>query len=487
MSRKNPSPQNVKLPFALADKSAVRTLGSYDPLDPALMKFLGLEGPSAAGIMINETAAQNVSTVYSCVTMIAQTLASLPICCYRTTKDDDREEVDSHPAYWIWNKTPDEVMTHFIARETMQGHILLRGNAYFEIIRNFRGQAVEAHLLDPRRISVELEEDNNVQYPVYYYSQPTGPREKFDRSEVYHFPNWTTNGILGLSPLSIFRETLGLTIAANKYTSEYFRKGGHPLGFLTREQPIMDKERKQWAEEWGDLYGNLDKARQVGILGGGLQWQNVGMSNNDAQLLGLRKFQKYEIAELFRVPPFLLGDVEQPLANIENVLIQFLIFTLLPWMKRHEAEINLKSFTRVERLSYYMEYNADAMLRGDSKSRAEAFQIQARNGALLIDEWRRKENRKKIKGGDVPLIMASQIAKLDDVISGKVNLDTTNKTSKKSSASSLRSSASASSRSNDPDFLMRRMAHDYAKLSEHDRDRMKGIVLSMNGKGQSPL
>lgn len=477
----NPSPQREPLTLY----SASRTIGSYEPTDPVLLRFLGLGDLSSAGINISETAAQNISTVYACVTMISQTLAALPICCFKKDKEDNRLEVDDHPAYWIWNKSPDDVMTAFMARETMQGHILLRGNAFFEIIRNFRGQAVEAHLLDPRRMSVEFEEENNGQYPTYYYSQPSSPREKFDRSQLYHFSNWTTNGLLGISPLTLFRESLGLTVAANKYTSEYFRKGGHPLGFLTRENPIGDKERKQWQGEWKELYGSLDQAHQVGILGGGLQWQNIGLTNNDAQLLGLRQFQKYICAELFRVPPFLLGDTEQPLANIENVLIQFLVFTLLPWMKRHEAEINMKSFTRVERLSYYAEYNADAILRGDAKSRAEAFQIQARNGVLLLNEWRRKENRPKIKDGDVPLIMASQIAKLDDVISGKVNLSTSS--SSQSSTAPAAKSKRHSSTQEDPQRQINRIAKAYSKLDTNDRDRLKGIILSMNGSGTFPL
>jgi HK97 family phage portal protein len=442
------------------DYNIARTVQGDHPSNPAVAAIWGLQEPATAGVYVDELATQNVATVYACVTLISQTLACLPIGCFKKMKNDDREAQDQHPAHWMFNKSPDEIMTSFMANEASQGHVLLRGNSYFELIRNFRGQATEAYLLDPRRMSVEIDERADKKVPVYKYTQPKGVPEEFDRSEVLHFANYSSNGLVGIAPLTLFRESLGLTIAANRYASEYFRKGGHPLGFITRPTHIQDKERDTLREEWKELYGSLENSHQVGILSGGLDWKNIGMSNHDAQLLGLRQFQKYEIASLFRTPPFLLGDTEQPLADIESVLIQFLIFTILPWMKRREGEMNFKVFTPKERHTYYLEYNADAVLRGSFKDRQEALEVQMRNGALLLDEWRHMENRNSLPDGmgKIPLVIASQLAKLADVISGKVNLDTTTKEGKKTAS----------------------MAKAYQNLPEGDKNKLSDIIVLLN-------
>lgn len=464
MSKKNKQILDLSLP---------RTVQGVSPLDSKLVEMWGLLGPSNSGIYVDESSAVNVATVYSCISLISQTLAALPIGCFRKEPNDDRTPVDDHPSYWLFNKSPDEIMTAYNVRETAQGHCLLRGNSYFEIVRNYRGQAIELALLDPRKVSLEIKDELSEygtyrKVPYYCYSQPIGPRIDFDRSEVLHFTSWSTNGISGVAPLTLFRESLGLTMAANRYAAEYFRKGGHPLGFLTKPGNISLKDRKTLQEEWLELHGGVENSHQIGVLSGGMDWKSIGLSNQDSQLLGLRQFQKYEIAEIFRVPPFLLGDVEQPVSNIEFMLIQFLIFTLLPIMKRHESEMNMKCFTYRERFNYYLEYNADAILRGDSRSRAESFQIMARNGALKVNEWRRKENMNSVPHGDVALVMASQMATLEDVVTGKTLQNKSDPADKKTTI-------------NKKEQQFGQLVEDYMSLNEHDRNRLKGLIVSLNG------
>lgn len=442
------------------DRLAARTIQGVHPSDPRLAEIWSMSEPSSSGVFVDEVAAQNVSSVYACVTLRAQALASLDVICQRKTKDDDYETVDQHPAHWLWNNSPDEIMPSFNAREAANGHILLRGDSYFELIRNGRGQAVEAHLLDPRRMQVDIDKEDKV--PIYKYTNVSAPEIKYDRSEILHWVNWSSNGLKGIPPLTLFREQIGFAIAANRYSSGYFRKGGHPLGFLTKNGHIGKDEKKTIWDEWNEIHGT---PHNVGILSGGLGWQNIGMSNQDAQLLGLHQFNKYGVAMLFRVPPFLIGDVEQPLTSIEFLSLQFVMFSLLPDAKRQEGAMNMKLFTRKERFNHRVMYAFDSLLRGDAKTRAEAFQIQARNGALLLNEWRKAEGRRKVEHGDIPLIMASQIAKLEDVISGSANLDTTNKKSKPS----------------DPDGTINRITKAYKKMSPEDRQRVKDIVVSLNG------
>ena len=306
---------------------------------------------------------------------------------------------------------------------------------------------------------------------IYHYSESKGSPVKLDRSEVLHFTSFSTDGLRGIPPLTMFRESMGLTISANKYAEQYFRKGGHPLGFLTKPNRLGENDRKTLQQEWMEFHGGLDNAHNVGVLSGGLDWKNIGLSNNDAQLLGLRQFQKYEMAQIFRVPPFLIGDVEQPLGSIETLLIQFLIFTLLPDMKRNEGEMNMKMFTWKERHNHYLEYNAEGMLRGDAKSRAESLAIQAKHGAITIDEWRALENRNRVQYGDLPMVMASQVDTLERVAKGESGLNGKNKTSTGRDKTSQ----------NDEQQRFAKMVKMYKKLSPEDQGRLKETVMMLNG------
>jgi phage portal protein BeeE len=210
------------------------------------------------------------------------------------------------------------------------------------------------------------------------------------------------------------------------------------------------------------MHGSLDQSHRVGLLGGGLGWQGMGFNNNDSQLLGLRQFQKYELASCFHMPPALIGDVEHPVD--EFTFITFAMYCMLPILKRWEAELNLKMFTRKEQFTYYAEFNQEAMLRADRKTSSESLQTELRNGVISINEWRKLKNLPPIEGGDTPLIMASQIAKLDDVLSGKANLKTT--TQKETPAQQNR---------------INRIITDYTKLSRQDRQKVYDSIVSLNG------
>ena len=454
-----------------------RTPRTIDNIDPKTTdgSMLGVSGPTIAGTYINEYVAMNIAAVYACVTLRAQIMACLPIGCFKKKLNGDRDLADQHPSYNIWNKTPDQYMNSFNVRESVEGHKLLRGNAYFETVRNFRGQVVDAYLLDPRRMSIVFPSGqdrttiakNNPSSPIYQYTNTQAPPTKMDRTEVLHFANWSNDGLIGVPPLTVFRESMGLTVAANSYASEYFRKGGYPLGFLTKPGVLGEKQRDSILDEWDEMHGGVHKSHNVGILSGGLGWQGIGVNNTDAQLLGLRQFQKEEMGMIFRIPPFLIGNTDKPLNEFS--MIQLIIYSIIPEMKRNENEMNNKMFTPKERaVGYYMEYNADAMLRGDSKSRAEALQIQHRDGVLLTNEWRHMENRNSVEHGDVPLVMASQLATLEAVATGKANLDTTNKTAIKT-------------KKNIAERMVNRIKAAYLKLDPADRRRVQDVVIAMNG------
>lgn len=480
-----------------------RTIQGGHPSDAATAEIWGLHAyGNSAGVVVNEQVAQNISTFYACVTLRAQTLATMPVNCYRRGGVDklDKELADQHPSNWIWNNSTDDFLTSFNARESAQGHVDIRGNSFFEIGRNFRGQALKCWLLDPRRMHIEFPlgydpsdtSQNNPNFKIYKYDEPGYGEERFGRDEIMHVTNWSSDGLQGLSPLTLFRETLGLTIAANRYTAEYFRKGGRPLGFLTKKGLLNKPQRDSIREEWQELHGGVENAHQIGILSGDMDWKNIGLTNNDAQLLGLRTFQRYLIAEIMRVPPFLLGDVEQTMTSLEFVQLQFIMFTMLPLMKRWEQEMNRVMFTPKEKFIYFLEHDPEVFLRGDQKTMAEVDQIAIRNAWSTVNEVRRRRNKKGVEYGDEPLVMASQMATLENVALGKANLDTTGPGGSSSSGSGTKPASlhprkqHKSDQSDSPSAQYEnRIANAYARLPESKRKKVLGMLAAMNGVGDA--
>lgn len=461
------------------ERATARTVQGGGTTDPNTAQILGLSAYNTIGVNLTEQTAQNISTLYGCVTLRAQCLATMPLSCFRRVGPDklDEEVAYDHPVHWMWNHEPDDFLTAYNAREAASGHVDLRGNAYFELHRNFRGQAVKAYLLDPRRMNLKFPmgydaNDTSQLAPnskIYEYTEPGKAPEKFDRSELLHFAGYSFNGLEGIPPLSLFRETLGLTIMANRYTSEYFKKGGAPLGFLTKPNVITKAQRDSLRDEWNELHRGLENSHQVGVLSGGLDWKNIGFNNNDAQLLGLRQFQRVLVAELYRIPLPLLTVDEAP-ESIETLQLQFIMFTMLPIMKRWEAEMNRVLFTPKEKFTYFVKHDPEIFLRADAKTSAEVDQIRTRNSLSMINEIRRRDGKRGIEGGDTPIVMASQMATLKAVLDGTANLKTT-----------------GNPKSDQPDSpearKVNRIARAYSKLSESDRKTVMGMMVSMNGHG----
>lgn len=469
-----------------------RTVEGGSPADASTAVIWGLHAyGNSAGINVTEQVAQNISTLYACIALRAQCLATMPLSCYRRTKAVsasnpewngvyDKDIAYDHPVHWMWTHEPDDFITSFGAREAASGHVDLRGNAYFELGRNFRGQAMKAYLLDPRRMHIEYPLGYNASdtaqfaenYKIYRYDEMGHEPIKLDRREVMHVQNFSYDGLEGVPPLTMFRETLGLTVAANRYTAEYFRKGGSPMGFLTKPNVLSKPQRDSLRDEWNELHSGVENSHQIGILSGGLDWKPIGFNNNDSQLLGLRAFQRILVAELFRTPLYLIG-IEEPLTSIEAVQLQFIMFTMLPIMKRWEAEMNRVLFTPKEKFTYFVEHDPEIFLRADAKTMAEVDQIRVRNSLSLINEIRRRDGKKGIEYGDVAIAMASQYASLKDVVEGK--------------ALPGKNQSGSGKKSDQPDSeenrMVNRIAKAYARLDGNDRKKVMGMMVSMNCVG----
>ena len=390
-----------------------RTSGeTATPQEQRSVDFFSLPGSrTSSGRSVNENLAWNLSAWYAGVSLIAQTMAIMPCKVYRKgTSDSAREEITDHPASNVVGWSPDDEMTAFQYFETSTAHIITRGNHVAEAGRNGRGQCKRLWILDPREI--EFDRDRNGKR---LYRQMGSKPIEMSRSECLHVAAFSPDGYKGKSVLNIARESIGLGLAGERYGSEYFGQGGRPPGFLTKPTRLTKTERETMRAEWEEMH-NAELAWRVGVLSGGLGWESIASTPEECQFLQTRLFQVDEIARWLRIPPHMLANMtKEKFTSIENMLLQFLTFTMFPWIKRWEGELNRTLFTPKEQFNYYCEFSFDALLRADSKTKFENYERMLKTAMRTPDELRRMDNLPPYPNGigSKPMIMNSQFATLE--------------------------------------------------------------------------
>lgn len=344
-------------------------------------------GSSGSGKSVTARSAIQVSAVYACVRVIAETVASLPLHVHENTESGSLKALN-HPLYRVLHDEPNAEMTSFILREVMLSHLLLWGNAYCQIIRTGRNQIAQLYPLLPDRMEVDRDSRGAL---VYTYTTTDGKAVKLAPEEVLHVPGLGFDGIMGYSPIALERNAIGLGIAAEEYGSKFFANGATPSGVLTHPNTV--KSPKALRESWNAAHGGSVNSGKVAILEEGMKFERISMPNNEAQFLETRKFQVSEICRIFRVPPHLVGDLEHAtFSNIEHQSISFGVHTIRPWLVRIEQSMNRALFSKTEKERFFVRFNMDGLLRGAYKERMEGYAIARQNGWMSANDIRELEN-----------------------------------------------------------------------------------------------
>ena len=363
-------------------------------------------GGSTAGKHVNPRSAMQTTTVYACVRVIAETIASLPLHVYEQ-KECGREKAYNHPLYRILHDEPNGEMTSFTWRETLMAHLLLWGNGYSQIIRDGRGRVVALYPLLPERMLVDRDSRGRL---VYAYNKD-GADVPLRPEDVLHIPGLGFDGVMGYSPIALERNAIGLGIAAEEYGSRFFANGATPSGVLTHPGAVKDTTRLR--ESWNAAYGGSGNSGKVAILEEGMKFEKVSIPNNEAQFLESRKFQVNEICRIYRVPPHMVGDLEHAtFSNIEHESINFGVYTIRPWLIRLEQAMNKALFSESDKGAFFVSFNLDGLLRGDYKSRMEGYAIGRQNGWLSANDIRDLESMNPIpteQGGDDYLVNGNMV------------------------------------------------------------------------------
>ena len=358
-------------------------------------------GSSSSGKAVNERTALQTTAVYACVRILAETIASLPLHTYRYSLGG-KEKAQDHPLYYLLHSEPNPEMTSFVFRETLMGHLLLWGNAYAQIIRDGRGRVLGLYPLLPSKMLV-----NRTDQGILFYQYEKDGRTYFlPDTEVLHIPGLGFDGLVGYSPIAMAKNAIGMAIATEEYGAKFFANGASPGGVL--EHPGVVKDPGKIRESWNAVYQGSGNAHRVAVLEEGMKFQPIGIPPEQAQFLETRKYQLNEIARIFRIPPHMIGDLEKSsFSNIEQQSLEFVMYTLDPWVIRWEQAMNRALLSGSEKRQYFAKFNVDGLLRGDYQSRMNGYAVGRQNGWLSANDIRELENLNRISpelGGDLYLI-----------------------------------------------------------------------------------
>lgn len=376
-------------------------------------------GVSTTGKMVTERSAMQVTAVYSCVRILSEAIASLPLHLYKYTSTGGKVKATDHPLYFLIHDEPNMEMTSFCFRETLMTHLLLWGNAYAQIIRNGKHEVIGLYPLMPSRMKVDRDEKGQLYYE-YNLSSDDAPTMKGSQvilkpSDVLHIPGLGFDGLVGYSPIAMAKNAIGIGIACEEYGAKFFANGANPSGVL--EHPGILKDPQKLRESWTKAFGGSSNAQKVAVLEEGLKYTPISISPEQAQFLETRKFQIDEIARIFRVPPHMVGDLEKSsFSNIEQQSLEFVKYTLDPWVNRWEQSMNRLLLSKDEKQQYFIKFNLDGLLRGDYQSRMQGYSIGRQNGWMSANDIRELENLDLIpddEGGNLYLINGN-MTKLKD-------------------------------------------------------------------------
>uniref|UniRef100_A0A6M3J752 Putative portal protein n=3 Tax=viral metagenome TaxID=1070528 RepID=A0A6M3J752_9ZZZZ len=344
--------------------------------------------------------AMQLAVVFACVRVLAETIASLPLMVYKRRADGGKEPATTNDLYFLLHDQPNPDQTSFEFREMIMGHLALRGNAYSYIERTGGGGINALYPLNPARMQVS----KNRGELFYQYMYEDGKSARIPTADIWHIRGLSNDGIVGLSPISMAKEAIGLAMASEQYGAKFFANYAKPGLAITYPGKLNEDAAKELKASINDAQTGANVFKTM-LLQGGLDIKQIGLSNEDSQFIELRQFQIEDICRIFRVPGVLInytGDKSSTYASAEQFFISFITHTVRPWASRIEQSAARCLMTDKEKRKMFAEFNLNDFVRGDLESRYRAFQIGLQNGWLSPNDVRKLENLNPIesKEGD---------------------------------------------------------------------------------------
>ncbi len=391
---------------SLAERFKSVIIRSFGLTDEAAWRS-ALPVSSAAGKSVTIDTALQLSTVWACVRLISETVATLPFVLYQTSSDGGREVAFKEPLYRLIHDAPSADHTAVEFWEGVALCLALRGDAYAK--KEMIGGRLIA--LTPLRTDLMRVKRDQVGRRKYHYSDPAGLKV-YDEDEIFHVRGFGGAGDNGLSPISFARQSLGTAMAADELAGTMFANGTRPSGIMTTDKLLNKAQRAQLLQNIVEPFVGSENAGGVMVLEAGVKFQPVTMTPEDSQFLQTRGFHVEEICRWFRVPPFMVGHTEKSTSwgsGLEQQLIAFLTFSLKPYLSRIEQAVSRSLIPAAQRATLKPEFKVEGLLRTDSAARSAFYAVMVTNGIMTRNEVRRFENLPPLPGGDELTVQAQNV------------------------------------------------------------------------------
>tara|TARA_Y100000361_G_scaffold53776_1_gene46978 strand:+ start:801 stop:1994 length:1194 start_codon:yes stop_codon:yes gene_type:complete len=337
--------------------------------------------------------ALTLTAVWNAIRLLSESVSQLPVSVFRVDENGDKSEDKNSPIYNLLKFKPNNYQDKIAFFEYVMMCICVDGNAYVCIKRDNAGRPVELIPYNPDIVTVIINEGE-----LFYQVDSVGV---LDSADVLHFKTLTDDGITGISPIDQCAKALNWSLSLEKFGSTFFENGAKPSSVLSTDRALSETAIERLRNSFNNTYSRLANSNSTIILEEGLTFKPISISPEQAQFLASRKFSVEEICRIWNIPPHMLGDLSKSsFSNIEMQNQEFVTYTLMPYITRIEAQMNQKLFRQSDMGNIFVEFNVNGLLRGDVKTRAEAYRTAIQNGYMSVNEVRRKENMNGIEGGD---------------------------------------------------------------------------------------
>lgn len=386
----------------------------FEVLQKYSQDFLaGEDVPTSGNSTIDANTAMSFTAVFACNRVLSETLASCPIFLYEKDSKGNRVQVTDAPEYQLMHYNPNPEMTPGQFKETGMSNMNLGGNFIAQKVFNLHGDLLELRPILWNRVRIDIDKDTG---RLLYFID--GKTESKTRDEILHIPGLTLDGYIGVTPLTYAALTIDIGLSQDKFERNFYLNRASTSGIFQYPNELGDEAFKRLKKDIKKNYTGLQNAGVPMILEGGGQFKEVTMKLTDAQFLESKRFRIEDVCRIFRIPLHLVQDLTRSTNNnIEHQSLEFIVYTMLPWFKRWEENLNLQLLSNEsKRKNRYFEFKVDALLRGDAQTRASAYAQGRQWGWLSVNDIRRLENMDPIENGDIylqPLNMSE--AGADDI------------------------------------------------------------------------
>lgn len=367
----------------------------------AVAELWGLATES--GITINKDTALTLSSVWSCVTILSETMGSLSCNLINRTDDGKKEVAYMNPLYNLVHDEPNGYMSRFDFFMLMTTCVCLDGNGYALIIRDHAYRVSVLLPLKPSEVTPVLH-NGQMWYFVTGYSKP------FPASDILHFKKLTKDGVKGISPIDKAREDMSLGIVQRKFGSKFFKNGANLKGVLESDKVLKEDAYLRLKDSFAREFAGVENSHKTPLLEGGTKYKALSIAPEAAQFLQSRKFSNTEVCRWYRVPPHMVGDLERATNNnIEQQSTEFVMYSIMPWAVMYESELKRKLIPESKKGSQFFKFNLNALLRGDIKSRGEFYSKMFAIGVFSPNDILELEDRNTYKDGDRRYVQGAYI------------------------------------------------------------------------------